>query len=32
VAILANSRPDLRARLHAFRQQQSDKVQHDTLE
>jgi 5-(carboxyamino)imidazole ribonucleotide mutase len=32
VAILANARPDLRARLHAFRQQQSDKVRHDTLE
>jgi 5-(carboxyamino)imidazole ribonucleotide mutase len=32
VAILANARPELRARLHAFRQQQADKVRHDTLE
>lgn len=32
VAILATTRPDLRARLHEFRQRQSDKVRHDTLE
>lgn len=32
VAILANTRPELRLRLHAFRQQQSDKVRQDTLE
>ena len=32
VAILANTRPDLRARLHAFREQQSNKVRQDTLE
>ncbi len=32
VAILANSRPDLRARLHAFRERQSNQVRQDTLE
>ncbi len=32
VAILATSRPDLRARLHAFREQQSKKVREDSLE
>jgi len=32
VAILANSRPDLRARLRQFRAQQTEKVLHETLE
>lgn len=31
VAILSNSRPDLREKLRAFRQQQTDKVLKDTL-
>jgi 5-(carboxyamino)imidazole ribonucleotide mutase len=32
VAILANTRPELRARLQAFREQQARKVREDTLE
>ncbi len=32
VAILANKRPELRARLHQFRQEQTAKVQADSLE
>jgi 5-(carboxyamino)imidazole ribonucleotide mutase len=32
VAILANTRPELRARLQAFREQQTRKVREDTLE
>jgi 5-(carboxyamino)imidazole ribonucleotide mutase len=32
IAILANTRPELRARLHAFREQQSSQVRQDTLE
>jgi 5-(carboxyamino)imidazole ribonucleotide mutase len=32
VAILATTRPDLRERLHAFREQQARKVREDTLE
>lgn len=32
VAILANSRPDLRTRLHAFRERQANQVRQDTLE
>jgi 5-(carboxyamino)imidazole ribonucleotide mutase len=31
VAILANSRPELRAKLHAFRQQQTSRVEADSL-
>src|ERR671911_696866 len=31
VAILANSRPDLRARLHAFRDEQTEKVRQERL-
>ncbi len=31
IAILGNSRPELRAKLHAFRQEQTDKVRADTL-
>ncbi|MBS1825825.1 MAG: 5-(carboxyamino)imidazole ribonucleotide mutase [Acidobacteria bacterium] len=31
VAILANQRPDLRERLHAFRREQTDKVRADVL-
>ena len=31
VAILANSRPDLRAKLHAFRHEQTEKVRRDSL-
>ena len=31
VAILSNSRPDLRAKLHAFRQEQTEKVRKDRL-
>jgi 5-(carboxyamino)imidazole ribonucleotide mutase len=31
VAILANQRPELRARLHAFRKEQTDKVRADSL-
>ena len=30
-SILANSRPDLRAKLRAFREQQTQKVRQDTL-
>lgn len=32
VAILANSRPELRARLHAFREEQTARVRQDSLE
>jgi 5-(carboxyamino)imidazole ribonucleotide mutase len=32
IAILANTRPPLRARLHAFRERQSNQVRQDTLE
>ena len=31
VSILANSRPDLRTKLHTFRQQQTEKVRRDSL-
>ncbi len=32
IAILANSRPDLRVRLHEFRNQQAERVRQDSLE
>jgi 5-(carboxyamino)imidazole ribonucleotide mutase len=32
VAILANSRPELRAKLHAYRKEQADKIAAETLE
>jgi 5-(carboxyamino)imidazole ribonucleotide mutase len=32
IAILANTRPELRARLHAFRERQANQVRQDTLE